>query len=104
LTQIQDAREHGDDKQGKRHCNNLRSFRLWQPPKLKSGERSSRKGVPTFVIDEVPINQRDFTKGKAEKLLLELKRKGAVFVRSEGELLNLVGTLKMKGRLAEEVQ
>jgi iron complex transport system ATP-binding protein len=71
---------------------------------LKAAKEALERGIPTFIIDEVPINQRDFTKGKAEKLLLELKRKGAIFVKSEDELLNLVGTLKWKGRLAEEVR
>jgi len=61
---------------------------------LKAAMEALEKGIPTFVIDKVPIKQRDFTKGEAEKLLLELKRKGAVFVESEGELLNLVGMLR----------
>ncbi|MGW8289161.1 MAG: heme ABC transporter ATP-binding protein, partial [Candidatus Bathyarchaeia archaeon] len=33
-------------------------------------------GIPTFVIEEVPIERRDFTGGKAKELLAKLKSKG----------------------------
>jgi iron complex transport system ATP-binding protein len=44
-------------------------------------------GIPVYVIDEVPIERRDFTKGKAKELYIKLKTKGAVFVKNQHELL-----------------
>ncbi|MEM2319826.1 MAG: ABC transporter ATP-binding protein [Candidatus Bathyarchaeia archaeon] len=69
---------------------------------LKAAKEALEKGIPTFVMDEVPIRQRDFAKGEAEKLLLELKRKGAVFVRSQGELFSLLK--KAEKEFVKEVQ
>lgn len=73
---------------------------------LKAAKEALEKGIPTFVINEVPIEQRDFTKGEAEKLLLELKRKGAVFVSCRSELLPLIEKLeeKLKGKFIKEMR
>jgi hypothetical protein len=58
--------------------------------------------VPTFVIEEVPIERRDFTQGKAKVLLMELKNKGAVFVKNQNELLSLLNVSEEKLKLAKE--
>ena len=46
--------------------------------------------VPTFIIDEVPVANRDFTQGKATKLLLALKKLGAVPVKNQIKLLEML--------------
>jgi iron complex transport system ATP-binding protein len=46
--------------------------------------------IPTFVIDEVPVEDRDFTQGKAKNIYLALKGMGAVFVKNQSELLHML--------------
>jgi iron complex transport system ATP-binding protein len=55
---------------------------------LEAAKEALERGVPTFVIDEVPVERRDFTQGKAKKLLSDLKSMGAVFVKNQNELLH----------------
>jgi iron complex transport system ATP-binding protein len=55
---------------------------------LEAAKEALEHGVPTFVIDEVPVERRDFTQGKAKKLLSDLKSMGAVFVKNQNELLH----------------
>jgi iron complex transport system ATP-binding protein len=59
-------------------------------------------GIPVFVVDEVPIESRDFTHGTAKALFAELKRKGAVFVKDQDELLSLLNVSEEKLGLAKE--
>jgi iron complex transport system ATP-binding protein len=61
---------------------------------LKAAKDALERGIPTFVVEETPITQRDFTGGEAQKLLLELKSKGATFVKSQNELLRLLEELE----------
>lgn len=55
---------------------------------LEAAKEALELGIPTFVIDEVPIERRDFTQGKAKKLLSDLKSMGAIFVKNQSELLH----------------
>ncbi len=57
---------------------------------LEAAKEALLLGVPTFVIDEVPVATRDFTNGKATKLLAALKKLGAVSVKNQKELLELL--------------
>jgi iron complex transport system ATP-binding protein len=66
---------------------------------LEAAKGALKQGIPTFVIDEVPIKHRDFTKGEAEKLLSELKSKGAVFVGGQSQLLSLLDELEEKPKM-----
>jgi iron complex transport system ATP-binding protein len=59
-------------------------------------------GIPTFVIEEVPIERRDFTRGKAKALLTELKNKGAEFVKNPNELLSLLNVSVEKLKIAKK--
>jgi hypothetical protein len=59
-------------------------------------------GIPTFVIEEVPIERRDFTRGKAKVLLNELKNKGAEFVKNPNELLSLLNVSVEKLKIAKK--
>jgi iron complex transport system ATP-binding protein len=57
---------------------------------LEAAKEAMNRGIPIFVIDEVPIESRDFTGGKAKALLSQLKANGAVFVKDQSELLALL--------------
>ncbi len=57
---------------------------------LEAAVEALKRGIPTYVIDEVPIEQRDFTSGKATNLMAELKKKGAVIVSKQCDLLPLL--------------
>jgi hypothetical protein len=59
-------------------------------------------GIPTFVIEEVPIDRRDFTGGKAKALLAKLKSKGAEFVKDQNELLSLLNVSVEKLKIAKK--
>jgi iron complex transport system ATP-binding protein len=61
-----------------------------------------KRGIPTFVIEEVPIERRDFTGGKAKTLITELKNEGAEFVRSQNDLLSLLNVSVEKLKIAKE--
>jgi iron complex transport system ATP-binding protein len=69
---------------------------------LEAAREALERGIPTFVIDEVPVERRDFTQGKAKKLLTELKNKGAVFVKNQNELLSLLNVSEEKLKIAKE--
>jgi iron complex transport system ATP-binding protein len=68
---------------------------------LKAAREALASGVTTYVIEEVPIDQRDFTRGQAKKLFKELKSKGAVFVNNPNELLSLLNVSEEKMKRAE---
>ncbi len=55
--------------------------------------------IPAFVIDEVPVEDRDFTQGKAKNIYLALKGMGAVFVKSQSELLHMLNVSDEKLKL-----
>jgi len=70
---------------------------------LEAARGALERGTPTFVIEEVPIEQRDFTKGKAKKHLMELKNKGAIFVRNQNELLSLIDISEDKLKMTKKL-
>jgi iron complex transport system ATP-binding protein len=69
---------------------------------LEAAKEALRIGIPTFVIEEMPIESRDFTQGKATKLLSELRSNGAVFVKNQNELLALLNVSEEKLKLPKE--
>jgi iron complex transport system ATP-binding protein len=69
---------------------------------LEAAKEALERGIPIFVVDEVPIESRDFTQGKAKALFIELKSKGAVFVKNQNELLSLLNVSEEKLKLAKE--
>ena len=70
---------------------------------LEAVKEALERGIPTYVIEEIPIETRDFTKGEAKKQLKELKSKGAIFVKSQSELLSLLNISEEKLKMAKEV-
>ena len=57
---------------------------------LETALDAVKRGIKTYVIDEVPIESRDFTGGKATALITELKKAGAIFIKHPSELPTLV--------------
>jgi len=68
---------------------------------LEAAKETLEREIPVFVIDEVPIESRDFTQGKAKALFMELKSKGAVFVKDQNELLSLLNVSEEKLKMAK---
>jgi iron complex transport system ATP-binding protein len=71
---------------------------------LEAAKEALKKGIPLFVIDEVPIESRDFTQGQAVALFESLKGMGAVFVKNQEELLHMLNVSEEKLKIAKEVQ
>jgi iron complex transport system ATP-binding protein len=69
---------------------------------LEAAKEALERGIPVFVVNEVPIESRDFTQGSATTLFNELKAKGAVFVKDQNELLSLLNVSEEKLGLAKE--
>ncbi|MDW8045556.1 MAG: ABC transporter ATP-binding protein [Nitrososphaerota archaeon] len=63
---------------------------------LQAAKEALKKGLTVIVIDDPPIEERDFTCGVAKQLTLELKDLGAIFVRSGEEALEFLKDLSMK--------
>ncbi len=57
---------------------------------LEAAKAAIRYGIPTYVIEEVPIERRDFTEGRATQLMAELKAAGATFVKNPADLPSLL--------------
>jgi iron complex transport system ATP-binding protein len=55
-----------------------------------------KQGIPTFLLDESPIELRDYTKGQAQEKMRELKNKGVVIVKDETALLSALNYLAQK--------
>jgi iron complex transport system ATP-binding protein len=69
---------------------------------LEAAVAALKIGIPIFVIEEVSVERRDFTGGKAKVLLAELKRKGAEFVKDQNELLSLLNVSVEKLKIAKK--
>ena len=69
---------------------------------LKTARKALDKQIPVYIIEEIPIERRDFTNGKAKELLIEMKRNGAIFVRDQHELLTLLHISDKKLKISQE--
>jgi iron complex transport system ATP-binding protein len=70
---------------------------------LEAAAEALKKGISVFVIDEVPIESRDFTKGQATALFEGLKNMGAVFVKKQDDLLHMLNVSEEKLKMAKDV-
>ncbi len=70
---------------------------------LEAAKEALMRGIPVFVIDEVPIESRDFTQGKATALFEDLKSMGAVFVKNQEELLHMLNVSEEKLKMTKDV-
>jgi iron complex transport system ATP-binding protein len=71
-------------------------FGLGNLRNLEAAKVALKRGIPVYVVDEVPIESRDFTAGKATALMNELKIDGAVFVKHPSDLPSLLNISKAK--------
>ncbi len=69
---------------------------------IEAAIEALKHGIPTYVVDEIPIESRDFTGGKATQLMLELKKAGAVFVKHPFDLPPLHHLSNNKAYVNEE--
>ena len=66
---------------------------------LETALDAVKRGIRTYVINEVPIESRDFTGGKATALMIELEKAGAIFIKHPSELPTLVNATHAKMEL-----
>jgi len=57
---------------------------------LEAALQALKQGTRTYVIDEIPIEVRDFTNGRAAAMFAELQKNGAIFIKHPSELPTLV--------------
>ncbi|MDR2699843.1 MAG: ABC transporter ATP-binding protein [Nitrososphaerota archaeon] len=63
-------------------------FGLGNVKNIEAAIDAAKCGISTYVIDETPIEERDFTSGQAAvSLMRQLKEHGAIFVKDLTELL-----------------
>jgi iron complex transport system ATP-binding protein len=65
-------------------------FGLGNLRNLEAAKEALKMNMPVYIIDEAPIEMRDYTGGKAQELFLELKSLGAIFVKNQAEFLSLL--------------
>jgi iron complex transport system ATP-binding protein len=65
---------------------------------LEAAKLARGLGIPVYILDEVPIEIRDFTDGKAKALFANLKKMGATFVKNQEALLNLLNISEEKAK------
>ena len=63
---------------------------------LEAAETALEEGISVVIIDDGPMEERDFTKGKATTAIKKLKSKGAVTVKNNCELLQFLDHLENK--------
>jgi iron complex transport system ATP-binding protein len=61
---------------------------------LEAAEKALEMGIPTVILEDGPINERDFTKGKATNYIERLKNSGAITVQNTCELLLFLYTIE----------
>jgi iron complex transport system ATP-binding protein len=63
-----------------------------------------KQGIKTYIVDEVPIEGRDFTGGKATALIAELRKHGAISINHPSELPTLVNATHDRMELCKHNQ
>ena len=63
-------------------------FGLGNLKNIEAAIEAAKCGIPTYVVEETAIEERDFTNGKATWLIQKLKGFGAVFVKNQAELMS----------------
>ena len=64
-------------------------------------ERAAKSRIPTYLLDDNLIEERECTGGKATSLMQQLQECGAIFVRDQAELFystkKVAGAFGVKG-------
>jgi iron complex transport system ATP-binding protein len=71
---------------------------------LDAAETALEKGIPTILLEDGPIKDRDFTNGKATKYLTKLKENGAITVNNICELLQFLDQLEIKNNKHDQTK
>ena len=61
---------------------------------LKAAGMALKKGISLIIVEGTPFEERDFTVGEAQKLLNNLKLKGATCIKSLNEVLPTINKLR----------
>ncbi|MGQ9538976.1 MAG: hypothetical protein ACUVTE_05295 [Candidatus Bathycorpusculaceae bacterium] len=61
---------------------------------LEAALYAVKRGKKVVIVEETPIQQRDFTKGKAEELYMKLKNSGAITVKNYYEVPSILKSLE----------
>jgi iron complex transport system ATP-binding protein len=65
-------------------------FGLGNIKNIEAAIEAAKWGIPTYVMDESPIEERDYTGGKATDLIQQLRNCGAIFVKDQAELFTVI--------------
>ena len=63
---------------------------------LDAAKTALENGIPTILLEDGPIEERDFTNGKATDYLKNLKTKGAITVKNIRALVDFLNNLENK--------
>jgi iron complex transport system ATP-binding protein len=63
---------------------------------LDAAKTALENGIPTILLEDGPIEERDFTNGKATDYLKNLKTKGAITVKNIRALVDFLNNLETK--------
>ena len=69
---------------------------------LEAVKEALRTGIPVYIVDEVPIERRDFTRGKAKEFFTQFRNDGAAFVKNQTELLAALHVSSEKLKIGKE--
>lgn len=69
---------------------------------LKTAREALDKKIPVYIINEIPIERRDFTNGRAKELIIDMRKNGAIFVKDQNELLHLLNISDRKLTKSQE--
>jgi iron complex transport system ATP-binding protein len=73
-------------------------FGMGNVKNLEAVEVALKKGIPTFIVDDVPVELRDFTNGIAKKKMLALRSEGAIFVSDQNDIPSMLNVSQDKMR------
>jgi iron complex transport system ATP-binding protein len=63
---------------------------------LDAAKSALEQKIPVFLLENCPVEERDFTKGKATEALKKLQAEGAITVKSLKELVEQINQLESK--------
>jgi iron complex transport system ATP-binding protein len=75
-------------------------FGLGNLQNLETAKLALNQKIPVYILEDVSIDLRDFTGGRAKALFDELKQLGAISVKDQDELLRLLNVSDEKLKLA----
>jgi iron complex transport system ATP-binding protein len=61
---------------------------------LKAVEAAIEMKIPTLILEDIPISERDFTGGKAQNLYTEIKKRNAMFLKDTSQLFQKLEDLE----------